>query len=467
MPGRAVRDARGEVVSAATGEVVRLYDAAVDAYLGARAESRKGVQTVADADPDFALAHVLDGYLAMLSSTREGTRQAIESLRRARDAAARRQPTTREAAHIDALDAWANGDMREASGRWSVLVSEYPRDLVAIKVSQFVLSYLGESTRMRDTVASAMPAWDDAVPGYGFLLGCYAYALEESGDYARAEELGRRAVELNPADIWAAHAVAHVAEMEGRLQDGLSWIGSTAPEWRACNNFARHLRWHEGLYHLDLERHDRVIELYDREVANPGSDEYLDIANAASLLWRLEQAGADVGGNDRWRDLADHARRHLNDHALVFVDLHYLMALAGAGDTSSAEQFIDSCEQFATTGRGSEAGVMLDVGLPVARAVLAHRRGRYAEVVAELAPVRGEVRRIGGSHAQRDVFEQLLIDAAWRGRHHELASELLAERTMRRPRNIWGWKHYAAVLSETRAARAADAARTLDRLREA
>lgn len=461
---RGTRDARGVAVSAASGDVVGRYDDAVEAYLGARVESRTRVQAVAELDPDFALAQCVDGYLWMLASTREGTRRAGEALARARRAAARRRPSAREALHVEALDAWVRGDLRGAVDRWSAILAEHPRDIVAIKVSQFVLSYLGESIRMRDTVAAAAGAWDQTVPGYGFLLGCHAYALEEAGDYRRAEELGRQAVDLNPTDIWAAHAVAHVAEMEGRLSDGLTWIGNTAGEWRECSSFARHLRWHEGLYHLDLERHERVLELYDREVCNPRSDEYLDMANAASLLWRLEQAGVEVG--HRWRALVAHARRHVDDHALVFVDLHYLMALAAAADAAEVEHFIDSCERFASTASGSEAAVMAEVGLPLARGIWAHRRGRFAEVVQHVAPVRADVRRVGGSHAQRDIFEQLLIDAAWRGRQHQLAADLLAERTTRRPRNIWAWKHYATVLAETRAARAAEAARTLDRLRE-
>ena len=142
------------------------------------------------------------------------------------------------------------------------------------------------------------------------------------------------------------------------------------------------------------------------------------------------------------------------------------MALAGGGSATDVEQFIESCERFAAVAGGSESTVMAEVGLAAARAVWAHRRGRYDEVVAELAPVRTEIRRIGGSNAQRDVFEQLLIDAAWRGRQFGLAADLLAERTARRPRNIWGWKHYAAVLAATGAGRAIEAARTLDRLRE-
>jgi tetratricopeptide (TPR) repeat protein len=317
---------------------------------------------------------------------------------------------------------------------------------------------------MRDAVAGLLSAWDASVPGYGFLLGCYAYGLEEAGDYAPADDIGRRAVALNPSDIWAAHAVAHVAEMQGRLQDGLEWITTAAAQWRECSNFALHLRWHEGLFHLDLEDHDRVLELYDREVRSQSTDEYLDVTNAVSLLWRLEQAGTGVGS--RWRELADRARAHVDDHSLVFVDLHYVMALAAANDAAAVQQFLASCERFAATETGNEASVMATVGLPLARAVSAHRRGLYGDAVAELVPVRTQFRRIGGSHAQRDLFDQLLIDSAWRGGRLDVAAELLAERVARRPRNIWGWKHYASVLAAAHASGAAHAARMLEVLRE-
>jgi hypothetical protein len=169
----------------------------------------------------------------------------------------------------------------------------------------------------------------------------------------------------------------------------------------------------------------------------------------------------------RWEELAARARAHIDDHALVFVDLHYLMALAASRDDASVGRFLDSCERFARTGTGSEARVMADVGLPLARAVVAHRRGRtgYGDVVDTLLPIRHRVREIGASHAQRDLFEQLLIDAAWRARRLDVAESLLAERTTRRPRNVWGWKHYAAVLEARGVARAAGARRELERVR--
>jgi tetratricopeptide (TPR) repeat protein len=296
---------------------------------------------------------------------------------------------------------------------------------------------------MRDRVDRVLPAWSADAPGYGFVLGCHAYALEESGDYRRAEDAGRRAVALDRSDIWAAHAVAHVAEMEGRLEDGIGWISALAGEWRECGNFALHLRWHESLYHLELEQHAEVLALYDREVRAESTDEYLDVTNAVSLLWRLEQADVDVG--PRWGELAARAATHVGDHALVFVDLHYLMALAAARDTSAVQEFLRSCESFAASGQGTEAEVMREVGLPLARAVVAHREGAYGDAVDHLLPVHGRIRRIGASHAQRDLFEQLLIDAAWRGRRLAEAERLLADRLAWRPRNRWGLRHQRAV----------------------
>ena len=430
-----LRDVNGVEIQAASQETVRLLDDAVTGYARARRDTRDRLAAVLESDPTCIMAHCLDGYFHMLSSKRDGMPRAREALAQA-TASTRGSETRREQLHIAALDAWSRGDMRSAASIWDTVLDEFPRDLVALKVSQFVLSYLGESQGMRERVERVIPSWNDHHPGYGFVLGCYAYAAEEAGDYRQAEEAGRRAVELDRGDIWAAHAVAHVAEMEGRLQDGIDWIADLAGEWNQCTNFALHLKWHESLYHLELEAHERVLALYDREVRAESTDEYLDVANAVSLLWRLEQADVNVG--DRWKELAVRAGTHLDDHVLVFVDLHYLMALAASGDERAVAEFLTSCERFAGSQQGTEAEVMADVGLPLARAVVAHRRGEYTDVVDQLYPVRRRVRRIGASHAQRDLFDQLLIDAAWRGGRLTEARELIEERLRRRPNNLWG-----------------------------
>ena len=431
-------------MGAADADTASLYDKAVTAYLGARADTRQQLSKVLEADPSCVLGHCFDGYLSMLASRRSSVGASSQALERARSAARETTLTGRERWHLDALEAWSTGDMRRAADLWNDLLQNHPRDLVALKVSQFVLSYLGESARMRETTERVLGAWDPAIPGYGFVLGCHAYALEECGQYSMAEDLGRRAVEINPADIWAAHAVAHVKEMQGSIRQGIAWISSLVPEWKECSNFALHLRWHEALYHLELDAHDRVLGLYDREVRATPTDEYLDITNAASLLWRLEQAGVNVGM--RWLELAERARVLGEDHVLVFVDAHYVMALAAAGDASAVSAFLESCERFARESAATEGRVMREVGLPLIRAVLAHRRGSFGEAFDLVYPIRHRIREIGGSHAQRDVFHQMLIDSAIRARRLAEATELVTERVESRPGNIWGWKHRAAVL---------------------
>lgn len=451
----------GEPIGTDSQETGRLLDNAVAGYAGARRDTRDRLATVLAADPTCVMAHCLDGYLFMLSSKRDAMARAREALASAQAAAARGM-TRRERLHCAALDGWSRGDMRGAATIWDTLLDEFPRDLVALKVSQFVLSYLGESDRMLDRVARVMPAWSPDIPGYGFVLGCHAYALEETGDYRQAEETGRRAVAIDRADIWAAHAVAHVAEMEGRLQDGIDWIATLSSEWSECSNFALHLRWHESLYHVELEQNAQVLAIYDRDMRAESTDEYLDVVNAVSLLWRLEQAEVDVGA--RWGELASHAVSHVDDHALVFVDLHYVMALAAVGDAGAVSEFLASCERFAASGQGTEAQVMAEVGLPLARAVVAHRNGAYGDAVDHLYPVRRRIRRIGASHAQRDLFEQLLIDSAWRGNRLDEAEQLLRDRLAWRPQNRWGLRHQRAVLDARGGSGSARVSRELDRL---
>ena len=83
-------------------------------------------------------------------------------------------------------------------------------------------------------------------PGYGYVLGMYAFGLEETANYAGAEATGRRALELNPRDPWAVHAVAHVMEMQGRLRDGIDWLTTRQADWSVDNGLAFHNWWHLG-----------------------------------------------------------------------------------------------------------------------------------------------------------------------------------------------------------------------------
>jgi tetratricopeptide (TPR) repeat protein len=439
-----VNDARGNPVTASGPLPVSLLDDAVEAYLGFRKDTGDRLKAALTAEPDFVLAHCLRGYFMMLFGQRAMVSRAQRSLEAAQAAARATGATPRETAHVAALATWVGGDFAGTTACWEAIAAEHPRDILALKLGQYGRFYSGESERMRDVLARALPVWEAGVPGYGFVLGCHAFGLEETGDYAAAERAGRKAVDCNPSDIWAAHAIAHVFEMTGRPREGVAWLDSLQSNWADCNNFAFHAFWHRCLFLIELGALDRVLDLYDREVRPESTDDLLDISNAVALLWRLEQAGIDVG--DRWQELGDRAQGHVNDHLLLFGDVHYLMALAAAGRADDAARMVESMERYAAESAETEAAVAGEPGLALARAVLADRRGDYARVVEELLPVRDAIRRIGGSHAQRDLFEEMLIDSVLRASRFDQAKALLAGRLEHRPRNAWGWRHYAKVL---------------------
>ena len=215
------------------------------------------------------------------------------------------------------------------------------------------------------------------------------------------EETGRRAIDINADDPWAVHAVAHVMEMQGRHGEGAEWITGLQPHWDQANNFRYHLWWHRALMHLGRGEADEALRLYDESMWDPDSDEYLDLCNDVSLLLRLELMGVDVG--DRWRVLAEKASSRINDRMLAFIDCHVVAALAAAGQTDKAEWMVGDM--------ASAGGVFADVGATVSKALIAHRAGDYPAAARLLGEVRDDIVTIGGSHAQRNLFNLLLEDA--------------------------------------------------------
>ena len=438
-------DARGLETTAANEAAVRDLDATLAQYLRFGTETGVCLKRALAGDPDMVLAHCVRGYFFMLFCVPALVAKARASLDAARRGAAGHGATERERRHLDALDAWIRGELGEAAAHWEAILAGHPRDILALKLAHYLHFYLGDTENLRDSVGRVLHAWDETVEGYGYVLGMHAFALEEAGAYEEAERAGRSAVERNPADLWAVHAVAHVMEMQDRRREGIAWVRESEPRLGRCNNFGYHLWWHLALFHLDLEDTGAVLRLYDEKMRADLSDEYLDICNATSMLWRLEERGVDVG--DRWNELADRCESRTGDHLMAFPDAHYMLALAAGGRDGAVERMFESMSAFAGEGTGTESAVAGSVGVALCRAVAHWYRGEYAQTVDALAPVRYRLPLIGGSHAQRDLFHQLLIAAALGAGRHETARALLSERAARKPRNPWTWKRYAEALA--------------------
>lgn len=436
-------DSRGLEVTTPSESAARHLDQAVADYMDYRTTASAQVKKALDADPNFALAKCIRGYFLLMLESRAvlpKIQQVIDEIRPQLGSL-----TPRERLHASALEAWAARDIMQACFHWERLLTDSPRDLLALKLHHTMSFYAGRSQVMRSVLASVLGAWDDDVPGFGCVQGMYAYALEECGDYENAERWGRRAVERNPGDLWAIHSVAHVLEMQGRSAEGVKWLAYTPDQWAQKNPFKAHVWWHGALFFMSQGHLERALQIYDNELNSVNSETYVDVSNQASLLKRLQMRGMDIG--NRWEALAGHSETRMQDHMLPFRDAHFCLALAANGNFDAARRHIDSMAVSAGQEQGWRAQVTRNVLIPLCQGMIAYEEGNYAHASELLWPVRNDIVAIGGSHAQRDLFAQIVCDAAVRAHHLPVARSLLSERVLSRGTHKGNWLAYADVLT--------------------
>lgn len=422
-------DAFGYDLTVTSQEAVAAWDSTVQAFLAHAAATPTHLGAALEAEPDFALAHVAKGFFMLLL----GRRELIETGQEAFETASRivaTASTARERAYVDALGLYLTGDMRGAADAMDRTLLAYPRDALALKLVQAMRFVMGDGAGMRASIEAVLPHYDDhaAAP---YVNGCYAFALEETGDYRAAEARGRDAVLRARDDAWGVHAVAHVFDMTNRAQEGVTWLVNQPETWAHCNNFRYHVWWHLALFHLDRGEHAEVLRLYDAEIRAEHTDDYRDISNAASLLTRLELDGVEIG--NRWEELAAICENRTEDGCVVFADLHYVLALASGDKAQSAQRLLHTMQRNAQMQQATTMGqVSAEAGVPAAEGLIRFANGDYASAFSALKAARPAIQTVGGSHAQRDVFERLTIDAALRAGMMGEARGLIHDRTRRR-----------------------------------
>src|SRR5512143_2950957 len=174
-------DARGLPISTASAKAAATYDHLVTGYLTQRADTPARLTALLEADPDFALAHCMQGYFAMLAFKQASAATAVASARTAQSLAA--DATTRERSHIAALTAWAEGELDRAIALWESILRVHPHDAVAFRLAHFVNFWLGRPQDMVASVERVIAAWSEDIPGYAMILGCRCFAQEEVGNY--------------------------------------------------------------------------------------------------------------------------------------------------------------------------------------------------------------------------------------------------------------------------------------------
>jgi tetratricopeptide (TPR) repeat protein len=413
-------DRYGVELGAANEQGVALFDEAVEELVALTGDPV--TKAAAAAEAGLGLACSLKAYLRCYGTSRTAYADARACLDEAP-----KPICGRDAAHHQAASAWARGDLEAATRHLEGALLLNPRDLLALKVAQDLYFFLGDGVNIRDVAARVRSAWPRGAPGAGYVEAMYAFGLEECGDYRAAERHGRAALDADRRDVWAAHAVIHVLEMEGRQLEGISFVRGSAPDW-GPSYFAPHNWWHHGLFHLELCREPEAVAVYEGPLTELGLANPLYQVDAASLLWRLSLQGTYLGKHAE--ELADAFEETLGDSTYCFNDWHAVMALGLAGRLSTAKRLLADLPGSAT---GTNKTTLERAGLDVTRGFLAFASGEHKLAAELLSQARPNASVVGGSHAQRDVIDLTLLAAASAAHDNALVRALTAERLARKP----------------------------------
>lgn len=424
-------DVRGLPLTAPGSGAIERFEAIIDDIYHYRLGAQDRLDALLQEFPGFVLAHALKGYSLMTEGTIDAHAKAFTHLLQAEALPA----NPRERLHQEALRAWIAQDSSARTAAWEQILVEWPLDLLAFRQLTGTLFWSGDKRYQAEVAAGIASHWGSQTPGYGHFLSAHAFAMEEVGQYVVAERCARAALALQPQDLWALHGLVHVLEMQDRVHEGIELLSDAARFLNDYNLFRGHIWWHLGLFKLSAGRFDEVLDLFDREVYPQSSGFYLDVQNGASLLARLEFQGVDVG-LERWERLAQGSLVNARQSTIWFTAMHHVMALTRSGRVSAAQATLDYLCSAGSKSR--QAAVAHDLS----RAASAFYQDKPHEALERMLALRQQRGELGASHAQQDLYDQIMVMAALQLGDLSRVRQLLKARLSTRIWNEATWQTY-------------------------
>ena len=404
-------------------------DLALSQNFGAEDAFAKAIE----ADEGFALAHAAKAFLEFLRINVADARASAEAAAKLSSGLSRR-----ERGFVDVVSKFVHGENHAATAAVHEHLAEFPRDSILMRLAQRLYTQGCVGIGAPDYPPRFYNLMTEAAPHYGedwAFMGQYAWANHEVGKMDVGMDLAQRSLDLNPANGVAAHSVAHVYYEMSQDDEGAAFLGSWLEDYDRRSTYRVHLSWHQALFELAMGRYNQALGWYERDI-RPSVQElkYAALADSASLVWRMKIYG-DVSPQAPWSELAGLAAPAADRPGPSFRDAHAALAFTAAGDDESFGRLVDGLQAMANNGDATAR----EATLPLIKGIGAFGRGDYAEAVSLMEPVYPQLTRVGGSHAQRLVFEDTLLEAYLRAEEFGKATDMLRERLARResPRELY------------------------------
>jgi hypothetical protein len=428
------KDQSGLELHAHDAAMVTRLDQAVDRLVHFEYRIIEPVFPAIEDSQFFPMAYVLSAYLGGLSTDAQIVARQSSAFSRFKAHISGHDLTPRESGHMKAAEALICGDLSRSARILADISLRYPEDVLALSIGHQVDYLLGDTRSLRDRIGAALPFWEEGSRYYPAILGMYAFGLGENGHWSYAEDVGVRAAETDPRNVWAIHAVAHSFEMRACSDRGVNWLDSNRACWTRENQMQSHVWWHYCLYLLESGDAASVLSIYDQSMAPAKIDHVpAKLVNGSSMLWRLYLQGIEVAG--RFADIAEAWQSHVDHPWCAFNDIHAVMCYVGMGNHDAAARLVSDRRKYilSASPHVHNVTVTAEIGLPVCKAIMAFGRGRYDDAFDFLYPIRHAIHRCGGSNAQRDVIQQTLVEAAIGAGRWPEAQGLVGERLAIRP----------------------------------
>jgi tetratricopeptide (TPR) repeat protein len=416
------QDRYGLTLTTNSVTAVECYVKGIDQFLAAELGADTSLLHAIEADEHFAAAYAS---LALIQQFQGSAAAANHSAARARACVA--GVSERERRYVEVVVTFVEG------GGFRVLrlvhehLGEFPRDAVLLFLHGFLNARSGRSDWQQEQFGYLT----QLVPQYGddwFFLGQYAFAHHALNRFEESRRLAEQALARHPRCGNAVHSLAHVFYETNDHAAGAAFLHGWMADYDQSGPMHCHLTWHQALFELSMGSYARVMELYECAIQPGVARTRTSMYDAASLLWRYQIYGCAQDALP-WSAVGELAARMTAQPGMAFVDANAALALAASGDQVAFGRLIDGLHALDAQGHPTAGCVVL----PLVQGIWAFAQGAYDETIKWIEPIADQIVRIGGSNAQREVFEDTLLEAYLRAGRYAHAEVILRQRLGRRP----------------------------------